>query len=140
MENEEIKDLSIRSGMSARELVAQFRNSGFQAQNLGIAAEIISEAKKNNALTFLSFTSNMAASGLRGIFIDLAKRRKIDAIVTTSGTIDEDIIRSKMPYLQGSFEAEDEKLGKEGVNRMGNIFVPNDRYEYLEKFSRGAIE
>ncbi len=136
----EIKDLEINNKMKVAELVRQFKDSGYQAQNIGIAAEILSEAKKNKAFTFLSFTSNMAASGLRGIFIDLVKRKKIDVIVTTSGTIDEDIIRSTMPYLQGSFESNDEELGKKGVNRMGNIFVPNDRYEYLEKTATKIIE
>lgn len=136
----EIKDIKLTNDLTAKGLVSQFRNAGFQAQNIGIAAEIISEAKAGNAFTFLSFTSNMAASGLRGVFIELAKRKKIDAIVTTSGSFDEDIIRSSMPYLQGDFEADDEKLGQEGINRMGNIFVPNDRYEYLEQFSKRVIE
>lgn len=130
-----VDDLRLSGGMSVRELVRQLRSSGFQGQNIGIGAEIISEAKRNNAFTFLSFTSNMAASGLRGIFIDLAKRKKIDAVITTSGSVDEDIIRSTFPYLQGSFEAEDEALGREGINRMGNVFVPNDRYEFLESKS-----
>ncbi|MBI2664375.1 deoxyhypusine synthase [Candidatus Woesearchaeota archaeon] len=135
----EIKDIRLTNGMKAADLVAQFRDSGFQAQNMGEAAEILSEAKKNNAFTFLSFTSNMAASGLRGVFVDLVKRKKVDAIITTSGTIDEDINRSKLPYLQGSFESDDEELGSRGINRMGNILVPNDRYEFLEKFSEKAI-
>ena len=135
----EIKDLKLSPEMSVQELVRQFRDSGFQGQNVGIAAEILSEAKRNNAFTFLSFTSNMAASGLRGIFMDMVKRKKVNAIVTTSGTIDEDLIRSRMPYLQGSFEAEDVALGEKGVNRMGNIFVPNDRYEFLEKISGEII-
>ncbi|MBS3132764.1 deoxyhypusine synthase [Candidatus Woesearchaeota archaeon] len=138
--NREIKDLSIGRAMEVKELVKQFRDSGFQAQNIGIASEIISEAKKSNAFTFLSFTSNMTASGLRGVFIDLVKRKKVDALITTSGSIDEDVIRSKLPYLQGNFEADDNKLGSEGINRMGNIFVPNDRYEYLEKFAEEALK
>lgn len=138
--NKEINDLILDSNMTVKELVSQLRNSGFQAQNIGIASEIISEAKQNNAFTFLSFTSNMAASGLRGVFADLVKRKKVDAIVTTSGSLDEDIIRSQLPYLQGTFEAEDEKLGQLGINRMGNIFVPNDRYEFLEKFSEKILQ
>ena len=136
----EVKDINLSPGITVRDLVAQFRNSGYQPQNVGVASEIISEAKSKDAFTFLSFTSNMAASGLRGIFIDLIKRKKIDAIITTSGTLDEDIIRSTMPYLQGSFESDDEELGRKGINRMGNIYVPNDRYEFLEKVSTKIIE
>ena len=137
---QEIKDMRITGSATAKEIVEQFRHSGYQAHSIGLAAEIISEAKKNRAFTFLSFTSNMTASGLRGLFTDLARKKRIDAAVTTSGSIDEDLIRSSKPYLQGSFEADDEALGQKGINRMGNIFVPNDRYEHLEKISEKMIE
>lgn len=136
----EIKDIKIKECMSVKELASQLADSGFQAQNLGIAVDIIRRMVKNNAGIFLSFTSNMVASGIRGIIISLIKSGKIAAIVTSSGSIDEDIIKAGMPYLQGSFEVNDEKLGKEGINRMGNIFVPNDRYEYLEKWSLRILE
>ena len=135
----EIKDIKITKGMTVKKLTEQLAESGFQAQHLGEAIAILKEAKQNKATTFLSFTSNMAASGLRGIFIDLVKNRKIDVIVTSSGTIDEDLIRAKRPYLKGSFEADDAKLGKEGINRMGNIYVPNDRYEYLDDLSQELL-
>jgi deoxyhypusine synthase len=134
-----IKDIKLVNGINVKELVEQMRNSGFQAQNLGEAVEIIRESKRENAFTFLSFTSNMAASGLRGVFTHLAKNRKIDVVVTSSGAIDEDIIRSEKPYLQGTFDAEDEKLAAESINRMGNVFVPNDRYELLESKASAII-
>ena len=136
----EIEDIQLREDMTVKELTKQMSDSGFQAQNLGIAIEIIQEMIKEDAAIFLSFTSNMAASGLRGIIISMIKSKKIAAIVTSSGSIDEDIIRAKMPYLQGSFDADDVKLGNEGINRMGNIFVPNDRYQYLEEFSSTVLE
>ena len=134
-----IEDIALSKDMSLKTLVQQLKNSGFQAQNLGEGAEILEEALQQNAVTFLSFTSNMTASGLRGIFIDLAKRKKIDVVVTTSGSIDEDMIRSEQSYLQGSFEGDDSKLGEKGINRMGNVFVPNDRYEWLEGRAAGII-
>ncbi|MBI2208572.1 deoxyhypusine synthase [Candidatus Woesearchaeota archaeon] len=136
----EIKDIKLGKNMAVKELAKQLGDSGFQAQNLGKAIDIIKEMIRNDAAIFLSFTSNMTASGLRGVIISMIKSGKIKAIVTSSGSIDEDIIRAKLPYLQGSFEADDAKLGKEGINRMGNIFVPNDRYQYLEEFSLNALE
>ena len=136
----EIKDIKLSKNMTVKELTKQLADSGFQAQNVGKAIDIIKEMIKNDAAVFLSFTSNMAASGLRGIIISMIKSGKIKAIVTSSGSIDEDIIRAKLPYLQGSFEADDAKLGKEGINRMGNIFVPNDRYEYLEQWTSKVLE
>ncbi|MEK6853916.1 MAG: deoxyhypusine synthase family protein, partial [Nanoarchaeota archaeon] len=128
-----IADIRLRKGMSAAELVRQFKNSAFQTHNIGLAAEILAEMAKEKATIFLSFTSNMAASGIRGIIIDLVKSRKVHALVVSSGALDEDIARAKMPYFQGTFEADDAELGRKGINRMGNIFVPNECYGYLEE-------
>ncbi|MBI2549874.1 deoxyhypusine synthase family protein [Candidatus Woesearchaeota archaeon] len=130
--NPAISDIRLNRGITVAELVRQFKNSGFQTHNIAIAAEILGSMAKENATIFLSFTSNISASGIRGIIIDLVKKKKVHALVVSSGALDEDIARAKMPYLQGTFEADDSELGRKGINRMGSIFVPNECYEYLE--------
>ena len=130
---EPVNDIHLAKGITVSELVAQFKNSGFQTHNIGVAAEILDSMVKHNATIFLSFTSNISASGIRGIIIDLVKKKKVQALVVSSGALDEDIARAKMPYLQGTFEANDVELGKQGINRMGNLLVPNECYGYLEE-------
>src|SRR3989338_11527211 len=128
-----VNDIHLSMGITVKDLVSQFRNSGFQTHNIGVAADILAEMAENNATIFLSFTSNIAASGIRGIIIDLVKRKKVHALVVSSGALDEDISRAEHAYLQGTFEADDAQLGRQGINRMGNIFVPNECYEQLEE-------
>lgn len=128
-----VSDIRLKKGITVAELVRQFKNSGFQTHNIAVAAEILDLMAKNNATIFLSFTSNIPASGIRGIIIDLVRGKKVHALVVSSGALDEDITRAKMPYLQGTFEADDAELGRKGINRMGSIFVPNECYEYLEE-------
>ncbi|HIG98129.1 TPA: deoxyhypusine synthase family protein [Candidatus Woesearchaeota archaeon] len=128
-----IKDIRLSMDISVRELVSQFCNTGFQTHNIWVASTILSDMARENATIFLSFTSNISASGVRGVIIDLARRKKVHAIVVSSGALDEDIARAKMPYLQGSFDADDASLGRSGINRMGSIFVPNECYGYLEE-------
>lgn len=133
MDNPPVNDIKLERGITVAELVKQFKNSGFQTHNIAVAAEILALMAKDNATIFLSFTSNISASGIRGIIIDLVKKKKVHALVVSSGALDEDITRAKMPYLQGTFEADDAELGRKGINRMGSIFVPNECYEYLEE-------
>ncbi len=133
MERQPIRDIRLHKGITVAELVGQLKNSGFQTHNIGVAAEIMDEMAKSKATIFLSFTSNISASGIRGIIIDLVKGKKVHALVVSSGALDEDIARAKMPYFQGTFEADDAELGKKGINRMGSIFVPNENYGYLEE-------
>lgn len=139
MKKPPIRDIRLEKDMLVADLVKQFKNSGFQTHNIGVAAEILDDMAKSNATIFLSFTSNISASGIRGIIIDLVKREKVHALVVSSGALDEDITRAKMPYYQGSFEADDAKLGREGINRMGSILVPNENYGYLEEKVTGIL-
>ncbi len=131
--NSPVRDIKLKKGITVAELVAQSKNSGFQTHNIAVAAEILGLMAQNNATIFLSFTSNISASGIRGIRIDLVKKKKVRSLVVSSGALDEDITRAKMPYIQGTFEADDAELGRKGINRMGSIFVPNECYEYLEE-------
>ncbi|MFH0737190.1 MAG: deoxyhypusine synthase [Candidatus Micrarchaeota archaeon] len=113
---------------------------GFQATNIGKAIDIIGRMKKEKATVFLTFTSNMIASGLRGIVMEMCKRKFVDVIITAGGSLDHDLIRSAKRYELGDFLMDDAKLHKEGTNRIGNILVPNECYEYLEGFMIETFE
>jgi deoxyhypusine synthase len=122
-----VKDIDPRAPLSSMKEV------GFQATELGYAVELIKKMKEEDATVFLTFTANMIASGLRGIIADMCRRRLVDVVITTGGSIDHDIIKSEKEYIIGDFGASDKTLHKKGINRIGNIFVPNDRYVFLEK-------
>ncbi|EUD65759.1 deoxyhypusine synthase [Plasmodium inui San Antonio 1] len=84
--------------------------------------------KKKKCLIWLSFTSNMISSGLREIFVYLAKKKFIDVVVTTAGGVEEDIIKCFSKTYLGDFNLNGKKLRKKGWNRIGNLIVPNDNY------------
>jgi deoxyhypusine synthase len=115
-------------------------STGFQATNIGKAIDIIGRMKKDDATVFLTFTSNLVASGLRGLIAELCKQKFVDCIITAGGSLDHDLIRSKMDYELGEFVMDDAELHRKGVNRLGNILVPNKCYEYLETFMLEAYE
>ena len=115
-------------------------STGFQATQIERAVQIIKNMKKARATVFLSFTSNMVASGLRGIFAELCERKFVDAIITAGGSLDHDLIRAYDDYFIGDFFMDDAELHKRGVNRLGNILIPNERYELLEKKMKPIFE
>ncbi len=128
-----IKGLDISKDITIVEFLKKIKHTGFQATNLGKAVEIIEKMKRDKATIFLAFTSNMASSGLRDIFAYIAKNKLVDVIITSVGSVEEDLIKSEKSFLLGDFELDDVELHKKGINRIGNILVPNDRYEHLEK-------
>ncbi|MBL7054152.1 deoxyhypusine synthase [Candidatus Woesearchaeota archaeon] len=128
----EIKGMKLNKNTKITELVKGMENIGFQATQLNRAVKIIEKMKENKAVVFLSFTSNMVSSGLREIIAQLVKEKFVDVLITSAGSIEEDLIKTEKPFLLGSFDADDKELDKKGVNRIGNIFVPDDRYTLLE--------
>ncbi len=128
-----VKDFRWKQGMSAKELVDSFHSVGYQSVELAKSAEIIVRMKKNNAKIFLTFTSNMVTSGLRGFFAQLIELGIADVIVTTVGGIEEDIMKAiGERFSIGSFEADDVELHEKGTNRVGNLLIKNQSYMNLE--------
>ncbi len=125
-----IKDYEFPTETSVNELMAQMEKAwGFTAGKVAVGTNILETMIKTpNCIKFLSFTGNLVATGTRGIFKELAKRKLIDVIITTCGTIDHDLARCWRNYYKGSFIMNDTKLHQQGINRLGNILVPNDSY------------
>ncbi len=121
------------AGIATGKFPEQMGSAGFQATNLAAGVEIIRRMKKEKATIFLTFTANMAASGLRSLFARMCEKRLVHAIITTGGAIEHDYIRSFHPYFIGDFDMDDSALHRKGINRIGNILVPTERYVFLEK-------
>ena len=117
-----------------------FSSCGFQASNVGRAIDIIGKMKEEKATVFLTFTSNLVASGLRGVIAEMCRKKLVDCIITAGGSLDHDLIKSRLGYLEGDFMMDDGALHRKGINRLGNILVPNKCYEYLEGFMQEVYE
>jgi len=144
-ESEEVQGITIggydfNNGVDYGKLIDKFSSTGFQATNLAKAIEIIKEMRKEKAYIYLGYTSNMVSSGLRDIFRYLAEHKLVDVIVTTAGGIEEDFIKCLGDFKLGRFDADGAKLREKGINRIGNIFVPNSRYVKFEKFVLPILE
>lgn len=135
-----IKGYDFDKGVNYRELMKCFSSTGFQATNFAKAIDILRDAIQDKAFVYLGYTSNMVSSGLRDVFKWLIKNKKVNVIVTTAGGIEEDIIKCFGDFHLGDFRTSGEHLRKKGINRIGNIFVSNNRYVEFEKFFQEILE
>lgn len=53
---------------------------------------------------------------------------QVDVLVTTAGGIEEDIIKCLAPTYRGDFSLPGATLRSKGLNRIGNLLVPNENY------------
>lgn len=136
-----VKDLKWKEGMDVNELVSSLGKVGFQSVELKKAQETIIKMKKDGAKIYLTFTSNMVTSGLRGFFAQLIKLGIPDVIVTTVGGIEEDIMKAHgEEFVIGDFQADDVELYEKGVNRVGNLFIRNESYSKFEDLVNPIIK
>jgi deoxyhypusine synthase len=127
------KDFRWTKNLSIKELVNKYGNIGFQAYEVYRASELIKKMKKNGAKIYLSFTSNMVTTGLRGFFAQVVENKMCDVICTTTGAIEEDIMKAYGEnFILGSFDNNDNELYERGENRVGNILIKNKSYENFE--------
>jgi len=125
-----VRDISIREGMGLGELTEEMgRSGGFVARKVGEAADLLEAMERDGrCLKFLSFPACIVATGCRGAIRTMVERKMVDVIVTTCGTLDHDLARSWRSYYHGSFDADDAKLHRAGIHRIGNVFVPVENY------------
>lgn len=125
----EVKDMNLER-ISFSELAKLMESSGgFSAKNLGVAVSILEKMNKDDCIKFLSFPACIVATGLRGVIAEMIKKGLVDIIITTCGTLDHDLARAwGGKYYHGSFNLDDKELHKYGINRLGNILVPNESY------------
>jgi len=135
-----VKDFKWNKGMNVKDLVNSLGNVGFQSVELKKASDVIVKMKKNKAKIYLTFTSNMVTSGLRGFFAQLLKLKFPDVVVTTVGAIEEDIMRALgEKFVIGKFSSDDVELHEKGTNRVGNLLVGNESYAKFEDYMRGVL-
>lgn len=127
---EPIIDVKIGPDTTVEELIELYGAiHGFMAGHLSRGVRVLKDCLREADLRVISFTANLVATGLRGIFAQLLENKVFNLAVTTCGSLDHDIARSfGGKYYKGYFEANDRELYEHEIHRLGNIFIPVENY------------
>jgi len=136
-----VKDFFWKPGMSVEDCVDSFDSLGYQAIELAEARNVVLKMKASKSKVFLTFTSNMVTSGLRGFFAQLVKLGLVHVLVTTSGSIEEDIMKSLGEDFEiSNFLADDVQMHERGENRIGNLLIRNESYMKFEDWINNILQ
>lgn len=104
--------------------------------------EFISQAVRETVRcrVWLSYTSNMISSGCREYIKYLVKHKMVQVLVTTAGGIEEDFVKCLTDHHIGSFDTDGKEMRAKGLNRIGNMVVPNDNYCDFEDWFSPILE
>lgn len=118
-------------------VVASLPTVGLQATQVGRGRRLVQQALYHRAKgdrVFLAYTSNLISCGLRDTFAYLARERLVDCFISSAGGIEEDVIKCGGSTVLGQFNLDGRALRRRGINRIGNLLVPNDNYCWFEDF------
>ncbi len=133
----------ITPDMGVSDLVEQYERSGINASTIADAVDITEAMLTDDDCTVLmSVAGPMVPGGLRQVIADVIENGWIDALVTTGATLTHDTIEalgghhhhgSSQPPDDETTSAEyDEALREAGVDRIYNVYLPQEHFETLE--------
>mmetsp|Transcript_24210 Transcript_24210/g.43042 ORF Transcript_24210/g.43042 Transcript_24210/m.43042 type:complete len:355 (-) Transcript_24210:225-1289(-) len=155
IETAEVRGYDFNKGNDLAAVLQSYATTGLQASNFARAVEEINkmlawratddplldltdytpeEVKGMRCTIFLAYTSNMISCGLREVIRFLVQHKLVDVLVTSAGGIEEDFIKCMKPTYMGEFDIPGRELRAKGINRIGNLLVPNDNYVDFESW------
>jgi deoxyhypusine synthase len=138
---------SVRAGMSVGELVEAYGGAGIGAAAVHEAADVLAEMLADDCPVLLSLAGAMVPGGMRPVVADLLRDGHVDGLVTTGANLTHDAIEAIGGHHHhgraGAPDREprehDERLREEGVDRIYNVYLPQEQFARLESHLRSDV-
>jgi deoxyhypusine synthase len=137
----------VRAGMTVGELAEEYAAAGVGAASLHEAVDVYAEMLEDDVTNFVGLAGAMVPAGMRRIVADLIRDGHVDALVTTGANLTHDAIeaiggkhhhgRSEHPDM--SEREHDETLREEGVDRIYNVYLPQEHFAAFESHLREHV-
>jgi deoxyhypusine synthase len=134
-----VNQVKISKKTSIRSLISELGGTGFNAKRLATACKIYERMIKDpDCIKFFGLAGAMVPVGMQKIIHDFIEEGYIDILITTGANLTHDIAETLgYHHLQGNVEIDelnDAKLHKDQINRIYDVFLPNNVYEGIEDF------
>ncbi|MFX0106137.1 MAG: deoxyhypusine synthase family protein [Candidatus Hodarchaeota archaeon] len=114
------------------DLLTALKYCGFQGRNLGLALDILEKMViDKNCLTVLTLSGAMVPAGMGVLISVLMEYKLIDILISTGANITHDLVdaASNIGHYLGSPYVDDDELFKHRINRIYDIFLPEENYD-----------
>ena len=139
--DEPVTQVHIRPGMTVNELVSAMGKAGaYNGGSLHRAVEIYERMLRDTETTkFFGLAGAMVLAGMGGIVSDLIRDRHIDILVSTGANLTHDIIEAiGCRHFHGTAFCNDVELRHDEINRIYDVYLPNEAFEHFEEFMQGV--
>lgn len=132
-----VTQLHVKPKMTVNELVVAMGEAGaYNGGSLSRAADIWEQMLSDREATkFFGLAGAMVPAGMGGIVSDLIKAGRIDVLVSTGANLTHDIIEAiGCHHFHGTAFCNDIELRHDEINRIYDVYLPNDAFEHFEEF------
>jgi len=121
----DVQGYDFRGEFDFQEMLEAYATTGFQATQLAEAIDI-AEQMQDAGATILShvYVEYYFIGTARGRCLPCSRRGYVDVLITTSGSLAEDVIKTAKPFKMGEWDSDEAALREQGINRLGNLFFP----------------
>ncbi len=127
----EVRQIEIRPGMKAAELVEAMAGMSVQARNLGRCAMVLEKmmTDERRPTVLLGLAGPLIAAGLRKVIRDLVVGGYVDVIVSTGAILYQDIYQARgYRHYQGDPSAGDARLRSLYIDRIYDTYVDEEKF------------
>ena len=140
--DEPVTQLHVKPGMTVNELVSAMGKAGaYNGGALSRAADIYEKMLRDEETTkFFGLAGAMVPAGMGGIVSDLVRQGYIDVLVSTGANLTHDIIEAiGCKHFHGTAFCNDIELRHDEINRIYDVYLPNEAFEHFEEFMQSAF-
>ena len=141
-----IEHAAVSGGMTVGDLVDEYGKAGIGANALAEAVDVFAEMLDPEVTTFVGLAGAMVPAGMRQIVVDLIRDGHIDVLVTTGANLTHDAIEAiggkhhhGRDHGDGSLREHDETLRDEQVDRIFDVYLPQEHFALLETHLREEV-
>ncbi len=131
-----VKPFDTKKVKNVNDLLIGLKNCGFQGRNLSIALDILYKmVTDKNILTVLTLSGALVPAGMGELITLLMEYNLIDVLVSTGANITHDLVDAacNIGHFVGSPNVDDDELFRFRINRIYDIFLPEDNYSIADK-------
>jgi deoxyhypusine synthase len=138
----------VRAGMTVGELADAYGEAGIGASAVHEAVEITTEMfDREDTTVFMGLAGAMVPAGMRAIVSDLIRDGYVDVLVTTGANLTHDTIEAiggkhhhgREDHPEKPAREHDERLREEGVDRIYNVYLPQEHFVAFESHLRDEV-
>jgi deoxyhypusine synthase len=148
---------AVEAGMTVGELVEAYGDAGIGAADLHEAVDVYAEMLADDVSVFVGLAGAMVPTGMRTVVADLIRDGHVDALVTTGANLTHDAIEAvggkhhhgsagprdarsdSRERTAETLRAHDESLREEAVDRIYNVYLPQEHFALFEDHLRSEV-